>query len=197
MKRLLSLLALVIVFILLTTATGCAHYSGGPWMGRVIDSKTKEPIEGAVVLAVWENDYAAGPGGRGTALVDASEALTDKEGNFKIAAQSFVGMLPDSKIYGPLFTIYKPGYECFKYGEDGEVTGPTSWHVYPKGWKGRFEKPDAIVELIKANTKESRLKSLHDAEFETGVVGVPRSTIPNLMKLINDENIHFGFQPYK
>jgi len=60
-------------------------YSGGPWRGRVIDADTKEPIEGAVVVAVWQREYD-GPFEGITRFHEAKEVLTDKEGKFEMPA---------------------------------------------------------------------------------------------------------------
>jgi len=162
-------------------------------MGKVIDSETKSPIEGAAVVAVWKEDYAVPPGG-GTSFVDAEETLTDNEGYFEISSKSFIATRPKGQIHGPYFTFYKPSYIVFKYGESGFVKSSTEWHVYPNDWKGRFEKQNAVIELDRATTREDRIKSLHGAE---NVMDISRSRIPDLMKLINEERISLGFEPFK
>ena len=58
-------------------------FAGGPYKGRVIDSETKQSLEGAAVLAVWEsvtptiadNVYSC---------LDAEEVLTDSNGRFVV-----------------------------------------------------------------------------------------------------------------
>ena len=51
--------------------------AGGPYRGRVIDAETKQPLEGAVVLAVWENK-TPGVAGYGYSYLDSEEVLTDE-----------------------------------------------------------------------------------------------------------------------
>ncbi len=90
--------------------------TGGNWLvffrpafeGQIIDIDSREPIEGAVVAAIYNCDMYGGSqvmsGHKGYA-----EAITDKNGRFRIS--------PYFIITGPLtigkattFIIYKPGY---------------------------------------------------------------------------------------
>lgn len=123
---LLSLLSLIILFI--GFSNGYAElYSGGPWRGRVIDADTKEPIEGAVVVAVWERRYDCGFSNP-TFFHEAKEVLTDKEGLFEIPTYieekgklfwrskdylndpTSILICSGPEIRNPNFIIYKPSY---------------------------------------------------------------------------------------
>jgi len=85
----------------------------GPWKGRVIDAETKEPLEGAVVLAVWDRNYRT-PTGTSSYFYEAKEVLTDKDGRFEIPSYISINFLPIiSYIRGPEFIIFKPGYGSF------------------------------------------------------------------------------------
>jgi len=188
-----SILVFMVV-LLLASSVGCSHYSRGPWMGKVIDSETKSPIEGAAVVAVWKEDYAVPPGG-GTSFVDAEETLTDNEGYFEISSKSFLAMRPKGQIHGPYFTFYKPSYKVYQYGESGFNKSSTEWHVYPDDWKGRFEKPDAVVELIKLRTREERLKNL-PGKSTPGVDSLHYNKIESFIRLMNEESVDLGLKPY-
>src|SRR4030066_1175644 len=86
--------------------------AAGPWKGRIIDIETKEPIEGAVVLAVWQRAYIT-PAGDNTYFYNAKEVLTDKEGRYEIPSYRPINLLPlISYIREPEFTIFNPGYLC-------------------------------------------------------------------------------------
>jgi len=49
--------------------------------GKVVDADTREPIEGAVVVAVW-HEATATISGESTRLKDVKEILTDKNGEW-------------------------------------------------------------------------------------------------------------------
>jgi hypothetical protein len=86
--------------------------------GRVIDYDTKEPIEGAVVVASW---LEARPtiSGESTRLKDVKETLTDRNGEWSITGEEgqphtehpyydfFTGTY---RTRPPSFIIFKPGY---------------------------------------------------------------------------------------
>jgi hypothetical protein len=185
---------LAFIFLLLMTSTGCAHYSRGPWAGKVIDAETKEPIEGAAVVAVWHEDFAAGPGS-GDEFVDAVETLTDNKGSFEITSKSYFPMLPRGEIYGPQFTIYKPGYKVVQHTEYGEHVDESRLHFYPKDWKGLFEKPGDIVGLTKLKTREERIKNL-PGKSTPGVDAPHYDSIEEFIRLMNGESIELGLKPY-
>lgn len=117
----IKLILLVIVFMSLFHSGGPA-LAAGPWKGRVIDAETKEPLEGAVVLAVWERYYRT-PMGDDPYFYEAKEVLTDKDGRFDMPWYVSFNLLPlISYIEGPEFTIFKPGY-----GSIAALNNPYSW----------------------------------------------------------------------
>lgn len=79
----------------------------GPYKGRVIDSATGQSIAGAVAVASWSTvdvDIAGGT----TRCLDAEEAVTDENGEFKIKGSRgpFFGLFTGTThIY-----VYKVGY---------------------------------------------------------------------------------------
>ena len=86
-------------------------FAKGPYRGRVIDTDTKQPIEGAAVLAVW---YSVTPtiGDKVDAYLDAEEVLTDKDGRFVIGKHTPISFRP-GWIRGPDITIFYPGYGSY------------------------------------------------------------------------------------
>ena len=169
------------------------YYSDGPWMGKVIDAETKEPIEGAVVLAVWQKVYAS-PTGRHHYFFDAIEVLTDNDGRFFIPKFNAVNFVPIIRsIEGPDFTIFKPGYTPFgdnydyfhKYFPNSplKVDLITLAELFKKG---------VTIELLRLKTREERLKAISGAR---PLGGVPDDKMPTLMKLINLEEKNLGLDP--
>ena len=122
MKNIISSFMLILVFIFFAIPA----FAAGPWRGKIIDIETKEPIEGAVVLAVWERVYRT-PAGASSYFYEAKEVLTDKEGRFEIPSYTPINLVPLlSYMRGPLFTIFKPGYGSLTMVLDKYLTGVTA-----------------------------------------------------------------------
>lgn len=166
------------------------YYSDGPWKGKIIDAETEEPIEGAVVLAVWQKIYAS-PTGNQSYFFDAVESVTDREGRFFIKEFKAINILPVLRwLDGPWFTIFKPGYTPFgdsydyfhKYFPNSplKVDLITLAELFKKG---------VTIELLRLKTREERLMSLSEAR---PLGGVPDNKMPTLMNLINLERKKLG-----
>jgi flagellar basal body-associated protein FliL len=84
-KKSLIIAAVIIILIIL-----CPLAFLSPYKGKVIDTETKEPIEGAVVLVVY---YSESPTIAGSSVqpADAQEAVTDSNGEFNFSL-GFVGL---------------------------------------------------------------------------------------------------------
>jgi hypothetical protein len=158
--------------------------AGGQYRGRVIDAETKQPLEGAVVLAVWENKI---PGVSGTSYsyLDSEEILTDENGRFVVGKNPPVSSgMP--WVAGPRLTIFYPGYGFYP-----------RYQVIPKGSTrlhlDSMEKQELIIELPKLKTREERLRVIR------GVfpgLEVPRKKIPYLVHMINKESKAIGIPTY-
>lgn len=99
-------------------------YHAGPWSGKIIDTETKKPIEGALVSVIWYRDYDT-RFTLYTTLHESKEVLTDSNGYFEIPAYTETGenkdKWPKPKLAGvelfvggpvirdPEFIIFKPG----------------------------------------------------------------------------------------
>jgi hypothetical protein len=103
---------LIIVFTCL--AVSCTRAK--TFNGRVIDADTKEPIEGAVVVAKWVTERDT-PTATHMDLKDVKECLTDKNGEWSIRGPKgrddwpvpYMSLfIPFTKV--PAFIVFKPGY---------------------------------------------------------------------------------------
>jgi hypothetical protein len=111
-KTLICLLSAIMFFAPIGTAN-----AGSGWLifherffkGEVIDTETKEPIEGAVVVAQYHVNML-GPTGSHSTLIDVQEALTDKKGEFFLPSMTKV-INPISTGDDTSFLIWKPGYK--------------------------------------------------------------------------------------
>lgn len=79
---------------------GCA----GATTFRVLDAETKQPIKGAVALAMWTKTRGL-PGLTSTYTAKAVEAVTGADGVFEVP--SVLGTLA---LQTPHLKVYKPGY---------------------------------------------------------------------------------------
>jgi len=120
MKKLNILLATILLSVM---NFGCAIYHHyGAYYGKVVDAETKEPLEGAVVLAKYNTWLYASPGGPATYFLDAQEAITDKNGEFRISSLNAFAFRPLSTFNSePSFRIFKPRFECYKQSILGEL----------------------------------------------------------------------------
>jgi hypothetical protein len=146
----IAILSLVLVI------AGCA----GPWKGKILDVETKEPLEGAVVLAVWERVYRT-PAGANSYFYEAKETVTDKAGEFEIPSYTPINLLPlITYMRGPDFTIFKPGYGSLNsLALGGYLTGEKSGEqiLEMRGRKYRFF--HGAIELPPLHTWDERNKA--------------------------------------
>jgi hypothetical protein len=185
-------LSLIVLFSILVAAPAIA---GGPWQGKLIDMQTQQPLEGAVVLAVWERVYRT-PAGPNSYFYEAKEVLTDREGKFKIPLYRPINLLPlISYLRGPYFTLFKPGYlslsgvDIGPFFLEGTRNAPVERSEIGGG---RYRLAPGTIELPKLQTREERLNAQSNAR---PLADVPDEKIPFLSNLINTERINLGLAP--
>ena len=144
MKKALLYLFLT-VFILLNACTISQEY--GPYMGRVVDKDTSEPIEGAVVLMTF---FVDGPMDT-TSFADAVEVLTDEQGDFQVPLKRLIKIRPMHEWLPPKVLIFKPGYGAFPSHKGTLVD---------KG--GYVSGRDMIVKLPKLKNREEEVKNIQN-----------------------------------
>jgi hypothetical protein len=175
---------LLIAVIVLILNSGCAivhHY--GPYMGKVVDKESGEPVEGAAVLAVYMTMRTTISGSKGEYL-DAQETLTDKNGEFEIPPLTRFTFRPLHWFWSRAdFTIFKPGYGCYPWHKD---SGPV--FVKPKG--NLPENEYVIVKLPRLKTLEERKDN-----FDCSPVSVPNEKMKILLYQIDLEAINIGLKP--
>ena len=114
-----SVLAVLFILALLILAThyineeGFLYFRDGPYSGKVIDADTKEPIAGAVVLAIWTLEFHGGPAGALEKLCDVKVTTTDTKGEFTMSKGSGFHLWPFTDIDKARFTIFKGGYDAY------------------------------------------------------------------------------------
>ena len=165
--------------------------------GRVIDADTKEPIEGAVVVASWHESTATIAGGS-SRFKDVKETLTNKNGEWRIRgpkgdrfiAQVFA-MIPG--IYyteAPEFIIFKPGYCSYRAGF-GIKACKEKMKVY------NFTNSDNIgevVELPKLTRREDRLRAVGISPSLMNGDEEMLKKIKEFIRLKNEERNYLGLE---
>jgi hypothetical protein len=148
----------LITFFGLMSVNGCTAEEK-TFQGKVIDAETLKPIEGAVVVAVW-NESRATPISMTTRFKGAKETLTDKNGDWSITGPKGMDMrdvnqaawlasaaLGNYFLEYPTFTIYKPGY-------GRPILEPGSFTAFP--YASQERNIEGIILVRPGKTEEER-----------------------------------------
>lgn len=94
-------------------------HSSEPIVGRVVDAQTRQPIEGAVVLALWREDSRTIGGGYGVFWFD--EAVSDAAGRFTISRWGPRYVQPDRALDArdPELWVIRRGYLLSYFDNEG------------------------------------------------------------------------------
>lgn len=193
MKKFICIFVTVILFglpKLVNAGWGWLIFHERSFKGKVIDGETKEPIQGAVIVAKYYVNML-GPTGSHTTLTDVQEALTNKDGVFFLPSLTkFIN--PLSVGDDTFFLIWKPGYKKEEIRDANFFTKePGTVENLPVQTEKGFEiKPVrlGIVLLEKLKTKEERLKGMPSP------VGDLDKKQMNLIKVINEERKFLGLK---
>jgi hypothetical protein len=171
-------LTMGLAFLLSTGCAGHLVYASAPYRGVVIDAETKQPIAGAVVLAVWFREAPAAPHGPAVDYHDALEALTDEHGEFAVPERTHMTLF--GSIREPDFVVFAPGYAFYP-----------SLDAWPQGNEVDLAYARRIfrVELSRLQTPEERVKLGSPSIW---VSKVPEPSMPNLVRLVNQERHALG-----
>ena len=163
------------------------------FVGKVIDADTKEPIEGAVVVASWLEATSTLLGDESTRFKDVKETLTNRNGEWSIVGEEgrmhnpYPYLSRITPIYytrEPEFIIFKPGYCSWPNGFS--IDG-CKGSLKPGG-NGEIDE-GKIIELPKLTNREDRLQaqsiSLPGGEGALEKMG-------ELIRLINEERKSLG-----
>ena len=190
----------MVVFILMAS---CAHAK--TFKGRVIDADTKEPIEGAVVVAYWykARDTIAG---ESTTLKDVKECLTDKNGEWSITGPKGRAdeLIPGFSFFTgihytrePLFIVFKPGYCSWPEGFNIDSCRD---RINITGDKEKRIGEGGTLELPKLTKREDRLRASRISPLQPSNETRIREFLKKQMeflRLINEEKRYLGLDEYK
>lgn len=191
-----KILMLISFIIMLGPATGCVYHKPA-FQGTVLDDETKLPIEGAVVMAIYNKQTMGLGAGANTKKINVKEALTDVNGKFRIP--SYTTLLVPIVTRGGIttFIIFKPGYASLsgkdiedylskKTGEEEELS------LLYSSVKIRLS--PGIVGLPPLTSPEERLKAIPMSNLP---MDFPCYKIKNLVRLIRQEFINQGYSNFE
>lgn len=154
----------------------------GPYRGQVIDSDTRTPLVGAVVVAYWPRDRIY-PFHSVMEHYAVREVVTDVDGRFVIEAKDVEEGAPKRTLH-PRILIFTPGYGSFPRLQSA-----------PTGFTGGvFEGPGTVVELPRLQGREDRQGNLYWIT-PTSFTDTPFTDLPELMKKLNEERVSLGLSP--
>jgi hypothetical protein len=181
--------AYILMGVYFLASASCSFAGDRDYWGKVIDAGTKEPLEGAVVVAIWLEARAT-VSGESTRLKDVKETLTDKNGKWSITGPSgregsnpillltfLTGMHYTRK---PEFIIFKPGYCSWPKGFSIDACKERMKH------SGAKEITDGgNVELPKLEKRE-RMTVIRNIPF-LGMASGEEKKLPLYKKLVDQE----------
>lgn len=172
------------VVILLSIMASCVQAK--TFKGKVIDADTKEPIEGAVVVAVWKTERTT-PAATHVDLKDVKECLTDKNGKWSISGPKGRDdeLLPGLSLFipytkRPQFIVFKPGYCSWP---SGFYIDACKDKLKPQGTVRICE--GATMELPKL-TKRDRMTIIQNIP-SLGIAGEVEEKLPLFKQLVEEE----------
>lgn len=194
---------LVLLFALALTVQYCSdQYAGESIEGRVTDQETGTPLEGVVVMSVWEISEGNLTGTNEGGAIQVQEAVTDHAGRYYLPAWGPLSM-PKKKngwwvdqyisAGEPGLTYFKAGYEIERRS-NGITVDRTTGIVQRSIWNGK------TVPLKPLKTSEDRLKMVEQADAifdfipydEAGKCSWKR--IPHMLAAVTTETEQFKRQ---
>jgi hypothetical protein len=158
-------LIIIVLAITLLACSGCNHYP--PITGKVIDSITGKPIEGALVVAQWTKKHGFGLTYHELILI--TETQTDKEGNFSLTKTP-----KDRFVEPPEMIIYKEGY--IPWRNDMIFPGGTDSLIKNNEWENN------VTYKLDMFTNKYKVRQLYDF-LDYGMMGGGRVEVPMFNKV--------------
>jgi hypothetical protein len=176
-KKVIKYSFLILFTAFIVSITAIAHIFG-PYMGKVVDLETGEPIDGAAVLMVFytESFFAS------SAYAGAVETLTDPKGEFRIPWYLALTFHPFS-VWEPhgYVIIFRPGFGAY----------PDHKKALP-----RFKVGGTLPENEYVTIRLPLLKTLEERKDNLFYIpGIPERKMQNLLRLEGEERVSRGLKP--
>jgi hypothetical protein len=146
------------------------------YRGKVVDAETGQPLEGAVVVIVWEKKFFLG-GDSPQYFHSAKEVLTDAKGEFSVDGSPGFNWNPFTYLRDePSIAIFMPGYGPYP---TGHVKNSSITEI-EKAMTG----PGALIKLPKLKDQEGMKRFASPGTLHMST-DTPNEEIPNLIRLLN------------
>lgn len=181
MPKNIKTLFLLLMGMLLLVFIIDGFYSSADVEGRIVDEETGEPIEGAVVVGIWQLESQGFEHYYGDAI-HVVESVTDAEGRYRLEgfALKWVGHLGGRLMdRDPKFSVYAVGYQPTGAGRDISEPGRGFRRISPLNGQDIGLKRKALDDRFIANIWSSSIQKINDA----GSCAVTQ--LPSLRTLLN------------
>ena len=201
MRKILLLVSIIATF----CCSGCMYAVryDGEYRGKVYDGETKQPIEGAVVLGIWNIAHPS-PGGSWSEFYDARETLTNKNGEFSISGQ---GVRVLSNMEPMSVMVFKSGYvpidsrDWNSFATKETLDGPMFDKIlnresFPYKYKGNGKK-NFLPFLDSSGVVNFPIRKMEvEGQWTISRPSIPDDKMPSMTDEINKERIKRGYKPY-
>jgi hypothetical protein len=174
---------------LLFMVTGLAGWgepaaAAGPWRGQVVDAETGQPLEGVIVLSVWDK-ISPGLIHPRREYCDVDEVLTDANGHFVIPERAVLTANPFVSLDGPILHMFKPGY-----GPGLEQGMPQYSNM--DDVRRLMQKQGVVFAMTQVTTREQRRETWPHVPSE-----IPDFKMRRFLEAINQERRSYGLGPIR
>lgn len=192
---------IVLLIFLVTTLALAANCQGNQWVyfhdeeirGYVVEADTNKPIEGAIVVSMWQLSQILSQGFGGYAKV--IETKTDKEGKFTIPAwKTFKPLTVNSVMHdlAPKIIIYKPGYKIYWSHKKAREGFPEYYLLLTPEEMKKAKEANSInpAKLKRIHAAEEKLKNIDDAEHWLSIGNLYSQGIKlEIMRVLKEEEM--------
>ena len=193
MKRFWIFLIFITIILFLTNSAfaGWLIFHRPAFKGRVIDADTKEPIQGAVVVAVYQkHPMISGPAGGSSSIIKIKETLTDEKGEFFLSSYTTI-IQPLAMEWDTEFIIYKPGYGKYPSHRASPSHVINQEELFSKqiGTQGAIQVRAKAVSFIYGVVELPRLKTWEERNRANmiSISVIPKNKWPQLHDVIEKE----------
>jgi DNA-binding beta-propeller fold protein YncE len=174
--------------------------AAGPWRGRVVDAETRNPIEGAVILAVWARHAAGHPpipiGFGDTGYFTSAEAVTAPDGRFTVPARLLFNPSLALRVVGPELSFFRAGYGGWRLAGSVAMTDAAGAVIEMRPLGSRDER----VRYLEGHWSRSERETLEragwrDSERPANPGVVPYVKAATYEGAINAERVALGLRP--